>query len=178
MADLFDWNAIEGIRFKFKGNSPYDEQLDTLYSTILDDTDTEDLFVESTTTDAKVLAPAMMTNLRGSVVNAITYPLPHLTELQKGHITQLLSSCAVYYIAPNGDSKKVRGPVDLEKAAKEELANHTDDSSKPSITIELLITTWKFKPTWKAQLFDKMTKMTMPHHQTQRPPQRAPTCKN
>eukprot|EP00536_Pseudo-nitzschia_multiseries_P004898 jgi/Psemu1/11211/gm1.11211_g len=156
MADLFDWNAIEGIRFKFKGNSPYDEQLNTLYSTILDDTDTEHLFVESTTTDAKVLAPAMMTNLRGSVVNAITYPLPHLTELQKGHITQLLSSCAVYYIAPNGDSKKVRGPVNLEKAAKEALANHADASSKPSITIELLTTTWKFKPTWKAQRFDKV----------------------
>eukprot|EP00536_Pseudo-nitzschia_multiseries_P015494 jgi/Psemu1/42792/gm1.42792_g len=156
MADLFDWNAIEGIRFKFKGNSPYDEQLNALYSTILDDTDTEDLFVESTTTDAKVLAPAMMTNLRGSVVNAITYPLPQLTELQKGHITQLLSGCAVSYIAPNGDSKKMRGPVDLEKAAKEALANHPDASSKPSITIELLITYWKFKRTWKAQRFDKI----------------------
>eukprot|EP00536_Pseudo-nitzschia_multiseries_P008008 jgi/Psemu1/19325/gm1.19325_g len=132
------------------------------YSTILDDTDTEDLFVESTTTDAKVLAPSMMTNLRGSVVNAITYPLPQLTELQKGHITQLLSGCAVYYIAPNGDSKKLRGPADLEKAAKDALAHHTDDSSKPSITIELLITSWKFKSTWKAQHFDKVYAIPIP----------------
>eukprot|EP00536_Pseudo-nitzschia_multiseries_P017000 jgi/Psemu1/48883/gm1.48883_g len=65
MVDPFDWNAMEGIQFRFKGNSPYDEKLNAVYSQIMDDTDMEDLFVESA--DAKVLAPSMMSNLRGSV---------------------------------------------------------------------------------------------------------------
>eukprot|EP00536_Pseudo-nitzschia_multiseries_P005758 jgi/Psemu1/13399/gm1.13399_g len=119
MVDPFDWNAMEGIQFRFKGNSPYDEKL-------------------SASADAKVLAPSMMPNLRGSVVNAITSYLPSSTELEKGHITQLLSGCTISYVNHAGAAKKVRGPIDLEKAAKEALTHHTDDSTKPFITIELI----------------------------------------
>eukprot|EP00536_Pseudo-nitzschia_multiseries_P001599 jgi/Psemu1/3653/gm1.3653_g len=160
MVDPFDWNAIEGIRFRFKGNSPYDEQLNALYSQIMDDIDMEDLFVENA--DAKVLAPFMMTNLRGSVVNAITYCLPSLTASQKGHITQLLSGCTISYVTYTGATKKVRGPIDLEKAAKEALTHHTHASTKPIITIELVITEWQFKSTWRAHRFDKVYAIPIP----------------
>eukprot|EP00536_Pseudo-nitzschia_multiseries_P019158 jgi/Psemu1/59257/gm1.59257_g len=160
MVDPFDWNAIEGIRFQFKGNSPYDEQLNALYSQIMDDIDMEDLFVENA--DAKVLAPFMMTNLHGSVVNAITYCLPSLTASQKGHITQLLSRCTISYVTYTGVTKKVRGPIGLEKAAKEALTHHTHASTKPIITIELVITEWQFKSTWRAHRFDKVYAIPIP----------------
>eukprot|EP00536_Pseudo-nitzschia_multiseries_P018839 jgi/Psemu1/57559/gm1.57559_g len=160
MVDPFDWNAIEGIRFRFKGNSPYDAQLNDLYSQIMDDIDMEDLFVKNA--DAKVLAPFMMTNLRGSVVNAITYCLPSLTASQKGHITQLLSGCTISYVTYTGATKKVRGPIDLEKAAKEALIHHAHASTKPIITIELVITEWQFKSTWRAHRFDKVYAIPIP----------------
>eukprot|EP00536_Pseudo-nitzschia_multiseries_P007147 jgi/Psemu1/17149/gm1.17149_g len=139
MVDQFDWNAIDGIKFRFKGNSPYDEQLNAVYSQIMDDTGMEDLFVESSTTDIKVLTPSMMTNLRGSVANAITSYLPSSTDIQKGHITQLLSGCTISYITYNSDTKKVHGPIDLEKAAKEAISHHSAsedlDISKASALI-------------------------------------------
>eukprot|EP00536_Pseudo-nitzschia_multiseries_P018224 jgi/Psemu1/54643/gm1.54643_g len=135
MVDQFDWNAIDGILFRFSGNSPYDEQLNAVYSMTMDDIDMADLFVENA--DAKVLAPFMMTNLRGSVANSITYCLPSLTDSQKGHITQLLSGCTISYVTYTGATKKVRGPIDLEKAAKEALTHHTHASTQPIITIEL-----------------------------------------
>eukprot|EP00536_Pseudo-nitzschia_multiseries_P010460 jgi/Psemu1/26009/gm1.26009_g len=162
MVDQFDWTAIDGILFRFKGNSPYDAQLTGLYSMIMDDIDMEDLFVENA--DAKVLAPFRMTNLRGSLAKSITYCLPCSTKLQKRHINKLLSGCSICYVASNGVSKTLRDPANLEKVAKDALAHHTDNvySSKPSITIELIITSWRFTPTWKAHLFDEVYAIPIP----------------
>eukprot|EP00536_Pseudo-nitzschia_multiseries_P018888 jgi/Psemu1/57815/gm1.57815_g len=160
MVDQFDWNAIDGILFRFSGNSPYDEQLNAVYSMIMDDIDMADLFVENA--DAKVLAPFMMTNLRGSIASSITYCLPSLTDSQKGHITQLLSECTIAYVTYTGATKKVRGPIDLEKAAKEALTHHTHASTQPIITIELVITEWQFKSTWRAHRFDKVYAIPIP----------------
>eukprot|EP00536_Pseudo-nitzschia_multiseries_P016857 jgi/Psemu1/48149/gm1.48149_g len=109
----------------------------------MDDIDMMDLFIVKDDT-TKILAPNTMTCLGGS----------------KGHIPQLISGRTINYVPTSGIQRKVRGPIDLERAAKEAIANHNNDdpSSQPIVVIELLITSCRFKPTWKAQLFDKVYK--------------------
>eukprot|EP00536_Pseudo-nitzschia_multiseries_P016899 jgi/Psemu1/48283/gm1.48283_g len=152
----FDWTPIFGIEFRFASasNPSAAVPLNKAYSEIIGTDELSEFFVTRHAKEDKgplEIAPDPQLHILNCVAKAIAINLIDPNKGTKGHIANLLSKCVIKHVSSNGSTQRIRYKTEFDAAAKHAIQTNTDE--EPTVLFELTITHWRFKKTWRPDLF-------------------------